>query len=362
MKVAIVHFWLVKMRGGENVLEALCELFPDADIYTHVYCPDKISGVINRHKVTTSFIQKLPFSAQLYQSYLPLMPFALKQFDLKGYDLVISCESGPAKGVSVEAGTRHICYCHTPMRYIWDMYDDYKNNAGLVARIAMPLLINWLRNWDRGTAGSVDQFIANSRFVQQRIKNIYGRESTVIYPPVAVNDFKVSEGSEEYYLYAGELTHYKQPQLAVEAFNISGRKLIVIGEGSMGDELKASANANIQFLGRQSIDRLKLHFSHCKALIFPGIEDFGIIPVEVMASGRPVIAFRGGGALETVVEFETGLFFNEQTPDSLNNAIDQFEKSEGNFISSNIHKSVERYSKARFMSEVKELIDYPNLC
>ena len=357
MKVAIIHYWLVKMRGGENVLEALCELYPEADIYTHVYRPENISDVINGHKVTTSFIQKLPFSAKLYQSYLPLMPFALRQFDLSEYDLVISSESGPAKGVNVRTGARHVCYCHTPMRYVWDMYDEYRRNAGLLARMLMPLLIKWLRRWDKATSEGVDQFIANSGFVQDRIKNIYGRDSKVIYPPVAVEEFHTSELIEDYYLYAGELTHYKQPQLAVEAFNQSGRKLLVIGEGGIENELKSLAKSNIKFLGRQSFEQLKLRFSQCKALIFPGIEDFGIIPVEVMASGRPVIAFRCGGALETVTEHESGLFFDAQTVDSLNSTLDQFEKDERIFVPATIRKSVGRFGKERFLSEIKVIID-----
>ena len=356
MKVALVHYWLVKMRGGENVLEALCELYPDADIFTHVYSPEQISDVINNHKITTSFIQKLPFAARFYQSYLPLMPLALGRLDLSEYDLVISSESGPAKGVNIRPGAKHICYCHTPMRYIWDMYDEYRSNAGFMARIVMPLLIGWLRSWDKATANGVDQFVANSRFVQQRIKNIYGRESKVIYPPVEVHSFTASETIDDYYLYAGELTHYKQPQLAIEAFNISGRKLLVIGEGSMEGELKLLAKPNIKFLGRQPFGRLKSCFSHCRALIFPGTEDFGIIPVEVMASGRPVIAFRGGGALETVVENKSGLFFDEFSPDSLNSVIDQFEISDGNFNSNEIRNLAMQFSKERFLAEIDEYI------
>ncbi len=357
MKVAIVHYWLVKMRGGENVLEALCELYPDADVYTHVYCPEKISDIINSHKVTTSFIQKLPFSARLYQSYLPLMPWALSRLDLSDYDLIISCESGPAKGVSVSTEAKHICYCHTPMRYVWDMYEEYRSNAGLLARMTMPLLIRWLRRWDKATSDGVDQFVANSRFVQGRIKNIYGRESKVIYPPVAIEQFHVSRVIEDYYLYAGELTHYKQPQLAVEAFNQSGRKLLIIGEGATEKKLKLLAKPNIKFLGRQPLKQLKICFSQCKALIFPGIEDFGIIPVEVMASGRPVIAFRCGGALETVVEFETGLFFDEQTADSLNNTLDQFEKGEVMFNPAVIRGYAKKFSKECFISEMKAYIN-----
>ena len=315
-----------------------------------------ISGVINSHKVYTSFIQRLPFSKKLYQLYLPFMPLALSLFKLNNYDLVISSESGPAKGVKIQPGVKHICYCHTPMRYIWDMYDEYRSNAGFLTRALMPLFITWLRNWDRATSRGVDQFIANSRFVQQRIKNIYGRESMVIYPPVAVDQFKVSDIVEDFYLYAGELTHYKQPQLAIEAFNSSGRKLFVIGEGGIENELKRLAEPNITFLGRQTFDSLRQYFSQCRALIFPGIEDFGIVPVEVMASGRPVIAYRGGGALETVVENESGLFFDEQTPDSLNSVIDQFEASEGSFRPADIRNIALKFSKERFLSEISGLI------
>ena len=356
MKVAIVHYWLVKMRGGENVLQALCEIYPDADIFTHVYCRENISEEINTHKITTSFIQKLPWAEKLYQSYLPLMPFALKQLDLTGYDLIISSESGPAKGVRVPKGAKHICYCHTPMRYVWDMYVEYKNNAGYIKQMLMPGLVWWLRRWDKETALGVDQFIANSRFVQQRIRNIYGRDSKVIYPPVSVDQFTISARIESYYLYVGELTHYKQPRLAVEAFNVSGRRLLVIGEGDMENELKLIARPNIEFMGRQSFDDLKIYFSQCKALIFPGIEDFGIIPVEVMASGRPVIAYAGGGALETVTEHKSGLFFSSQTVDSLNNAVENFENNESEFVASNIRHTAESFSKQRFKSEMLEIV------
>jgi len=357
MKVAIVHYWLVKMRGGEKVLEEFCEMFPEADIYTHVYQPDAISSTINKHKITTSFIARLPWATHLYQSYLPLMPLALKRLDLKGYDLVISSESGPAKGVIVAPGARHICYCHTPMRYIWDMYDSYRENAGFVTRVFMSLLGSWLRKWDRSTADGVDEFIANSHFVQQRIKNIYGRDSLVIYPPVAVEDFSVSESVDDYYLYAGELTQYKQPQLAIDAFNQSGRKLLVIGEGGMCDELKAVAKENIEFLGRLPFEQMKYHFSHCQALIFPGVEDFGIIPVEVMASGRPVVAFRAGGVLETVVEGKTGVFFDEQRPKALNAAVDRLEKDMDGFRPELIRAEAEKFSKDRFLESFQVMFD-----
>jgi glycosyltransferase involved in cell wall biosynthesis len=356
MKVAIVHYWLVKMRGGEKVLEAMCEMFPDADIYTHVYKPEAISPAINKHSVRTTFINKLPFAVKHYQSYLPLMPLALKKIDLSAYDLVISCESGPAKGITVPSATRHVCYCHTPMRYIWDMYEEYRNASSFFTRLVMSLLVPRLRKWDLGTAKGVQTFVANSGFVQQRIKRIYNRESQVIYPPVAIDDFYISHEVGDFYLYAGELTQYKNPQLAIEAFNHSGRKLLVIGEGGMEKSLRAMAEDNIQFLGRQSYERLKYYYSHCRALIFPGIEDFGIIPVEVMASGRPVIAFRDGGALETVVEGESGLFFDEQSIESLNMAISDFEIMSDGFDSKKVKAVAEAYSKQRFKTEFLDVI------
>ena len=338
------------------MLEALCEMFPDADIFTHVYNQDAISSTIKKHTITTSFIASLPWATRLYQSYLPLMPMALKRLDLSGYDLVISSESGPAKGVVVDSDARHICYCHTPMRYIWDMYDVYRKNARFPTRIFMSLLVPWLRKWDISTANGVDEFVANSFFVQQRIKNIYNRESRVIYPPVSIEEFSISDQVDDYYLYAGELTQYKQPQLAVQAFNESGRRLVVIGEGGMESELKAFANSNIQFLGRLPIDQMKYHFSHCKALIFPGIEDFGIIPVEVMASGRPVIAYRAGGALETVIEGETGVFFDSQTPKSLNAAIDHLESRLEGFKPAQIRADVEHFSRSSFIKAFQSLL------
>lgn len=357
MRVAIVHYWLVKMRGGEKVLEALCEMYPDADIYTHVLNPDGISSVIKKHKIFTTFINYLPLARRLYQSYLPLMPFALKRLDLSDYDLVISCESGPAKGVSVSPHSRHVCYCHTPMRYLWDMYDVYLENAGWFKGFFMRVLVPWLRKWDRSTADGVDEFIANSHFVQQRIKNIYGRDSIVIYPPVSVEDFTVSEDVDDYYLYAGELTQYKQPQLAIDAFNLSGRKLLVIGEGGMKEELEVVAKDNIEFLGRLPFEQMKGYFSHCKALIFPGIEDFGIVPVEIMASGRPVVAFRAGGALETVVEAESGLFFDEQTPESLNTAVSRFEETAENYNPDKIRAVAEKFSKKDFITAFNAVVN-----
>ncbi|HEY6873538.1 MAG TPA: glycosyltransferase family 4 protein [Geobacteraceae bacterium] len=357
MKVAIVHYWLVNMRGGEKVLEALCELFPQADVFTHVYNPSTISDTIKSHSIKTSFIQRLPLARKKYQSYLPLMPLALEQLDLRSYDLVISSESGPAKGVIVRPETPHICYCHTPMRYVWDMYHDYLQNAGLITRIMMPPLIHYLRLWDLASASRVDHFIANSGFVAKRIEKHYRRSAEIIHPPVSTADFSISERVDDFYLMVGQLVRYKRADLAVDAFNKSGRKLIVIGDGEQFAEIKRKAAANVTVMGRQPFSAIRDHYSRCKALIFPGVEDFGIVPVEAMASGRPVIAFRKGGALETVKENVSGLFFDEQTPEALNIAIDRFETLIESFLPEVIRKHATGFDKELFKQKFHAVVE-----
>ncbi|GAU86731.1 glycosyltransferase [Bosea sp. BIWAKO-01] len=319
MKVAIVHYWLVGMRGGEKVIEALCRMYPEADLFTHVYVPEAVSDEIRRHKVTTSFINGLPRASRFYQKYLPLMPLALEQLDLRGYDLIISSESGPAKGIIPPPGCMHICYCHSPMRYIWNMFHEYRNRSGVFTRFIMPFLAHYVRNWDSVSADRVDHFIANSETVAQRLHRYYRRASTVINPPVDVDAFEVlpPEQVEDYCLMAGELVGYKRPDLAVEAFNRSGRRLVVIGGGEMLAALRRIAKPNVTVMGPQPFAELRHHYSRCRALIFPGEEDFGMVPIEAMASGRPVIAFRRGGATETVVDGLTGLFFDEQSVEAI---------------------------------------------
>ena len=356
MKVAIVHYWLVNMRGGEKVLQALCELFPQADIYTHAYVPDTVGNAFVDHSIITSFIQKLPFSRKYYQNYLPLMPMALKSLDLSGYDLVISSESGPAKGVRTDPATLHVCYCHTPMRYAWDMYDEYRSSAPWLKRMLMPPIMHYMRRWDVASAGNVDHFVANSRFVAGRINRYYGRDADVINPPVNVDDFLVNDSPDDFYLLLGQLVTYKRADLAVDAFNQSGRKLVVIGEGEQLDQLKRKAMDNVRVLGRQSFSVIRDHLSRCRALIFPGVEDFGIVPVEAMASGRPVIAYRSGGALETVKEGVTGCFFDQQTVESLNGAVDAFESGPA-FDSLTIAKHAQIFSKSVFMHRFSALIE-----
>ena len=250
MKVAIVHYWILQMRGGEKVLEALCEMYPTADIFTHVYDAENVSDKINSHKIITTFISKLPFAKKLYKLYLPLMPVALELLDLTSYDLIISSESGPAKGVIPAPGAKHICYCHSPMRYIWDHYNIYYQNAGYITKLMMPLMSHYLRQWDVTSSARVDIFVANSSHVANRIQKYYRRDALVIHPPVAVEDFnKVDESEiEDFYLWAGELVAYKRPDILIAAFNESGKRLVVIGDGPALKELQNLAKENIEFL------------------------------------------------------------------------------------------------------------------
>lgn len=329
-RVAIVHYWLVGMRGGEKVVESLCRMFPDADIITHVAVPSALSDTLRTHRIIETRIGRLPMAATLYQKYLPFMPRALEEVDLTGYDLVISSESGPAKGVIAPPEAPHLCYCHSPMRYLWDHYHVYRNGSGLLTRTMMPMLAHRLRQWDVTSAQRVDGFAANSRFVAQRINKYWRREAEVVAPPVAVEDFAPVPQAElgDFYLWAGELAPYKRPDLAVEAFRRLDKPLVVIGgPDKTVAQLKAMAGPKTTFLGKVPFATLKDHMARCRALIFPGEEDFGIIPVEAMASGRPVIAYGRGGILDTVVEGETGVFFETQTVEALVDAVERFESS-----------------------------------
>ncbi len=327
MKTALLHYWLTGMRGGEKVLRELTYLYPEADIFTHA-CNRKIfDGCFGNCRIYETFISKLPGARRNCQKYLPLMPWALKQLDLSGYDLIISSESGPAKGIAKPPHARHICYCHTPMRYLWDMYQDYYNHAGFAGKIAMRLFKNYLRNYDLKSAESVDYFIANSSFVSERIKRIYQRDSTVIHPPVDVDFYRCSGGEkQDFYLVAGHLHPYKNPVIALEACRKLRRRCVVAGTGPLEKALrKEYAESNFTFSGRVSDEKLRELYSSARALIFPGIEDFGIVPLEAQGAGTPVIALGIGGALETVIEGRTGLFFDRSSADVLADMILQFE-------------------------------------
>jgi glycosyltransferase involved in cell wall biosynthesis len=357
MKVAIIHYWLVGMRGGEKVIEALCEMYPQADIFTHVYAPEMVSDKIKQHRIIPTFINALPRATRMYKSYLPLMPLALEQIDLRGYDLVISSESGPAKGVIPSSDALHICYCHTPMRYIWNMYHDYRNGAGRLTRMMMPPLSHYLRMWDVTSAARVDSFVANSATVARRIRRYYRAESVVIHPPVDTDAFSVAPPAEvgDYYLMVGELVSYKRADLAVRAFNEMKLKLVVIGGGEILDDIRRIAGPTVTVMGAQRFDVLRHHYARCRALVFPGEEDFGMVPVEAMASGRPVIAFDRGGATETVSEGISGVFFAEQTVEAIIGAVKKLD--EISLDPHRISQHAHRFGREQFLEKMRAHID-----
>lgn len=356
MKTAIVHDWLTGMRGGEKCLEVLCELFPDAPIYTLLHNRGAMSPLIESKKIITSFIQHLPLKEKKYRSYLPLFPLAIEQFDFSEYDLVISTSHAVAKGAKVKNGI-HICYCHTPMRYVWEMYDEYfgKGKAGVFTRSAMHCVAPYLRRWDVRTADRVHYYIANSENVRKRIQEHYHREAEVIFPPVDTDLFSLSEKNEEYFLMVSALVPYKKVELAVSVFNANKKKLFIIGKGPEERKLRAMANSNIEFLGWRSDEELQRYYSACAALIFPGEEDFGIVPLEAMACGKPVIAFGKGGALETVAEGKTGIFFYQQTEESLQQAIQLFQNTK--FYPQSIRKHALQFSRPMYKQKMKAFIE-----
>ena len=357
MKVALVHYWLVAMRGGERVLEELCQLYPHADIYTHVLDPQALSPMLASRRIFTSFIARLPFAKRLYRHYLPLMPFALEQLDLRGYDLVISSESGPAKGVITNPETLHICYCHSPMRYLWNMYQEYRLEAGPIARAIMMPFFHYLRQWDYVSAARVDHFVANSRGVAGRIRKFYRRDADVIHPPVDTERFVPGNERGDFYLFCGQLVGYKRADHAIEACNRMGRRLVVIGTGPEEARLRRMAGPTITMLGPQSIDVLQDNYARCRALLFPAEEDFGIVPVEAMASGRPVIAYGRGGIRDTVKHGVTGILYQTQTVDSLISAIQLFENLEGNFLPETLAEHADRFSRAAFRDSFGRFVE-----
>ncbi len=359
MRVALIHDWLTGMRGGERCLEVFCELFPEADLFTLLHVPGSVSTVIERHRITTSFVQRLPAAATRYRYYLPLFPAAVEAFDLRGYDLVLSSSHCVAKGARRAPGARHVSYCFTPMRYVWDLYDDYfGRRARPLVRALMPPVAARLRRWDRRSTARVDDFIAISRHVASRIERYYGRSADVIYPPVDVQRFEVADGDAgEFYLVVSALVPYKRLDLAIQAVNRLGRRLLVVGSGPEERALRALAGPGVEFLGWRSDTEIAELYRRCRALVFPGVEDFGIVPLEAMAAGRPVVAFAAGGALETVVppggpEPPTGLFFDAQTVDALVEALRRLESGAIAFDPKRLRARAEAFDRPRFKERI----------
>jgi glycosyltransferase involved in cell wall biosynthesis len=337
-RVALVHDWLTGMRGGERCLEVFAELFPEAPLYTLLHVPGRVTPVIENRRIVTSFVQRLPGAAARYRTYLPLFPLAIRQFDLEGVDLVLSLSHCVAKGVRTPPRALHLCYCFTPMRYVWDLYDDYVGaGSGLATRVAMPLVAAALRRWDRRTRG-VHEFVAISRHIADRIARTYGRAASVLHPPVDVARFRLAAGPGEFYLIVSALVAYKRLDLAVTALTRLGRRLLVVGTGPEERRLRALAGPEVEFLGWRSDAEVAELYRRCRAVLFPSLEDYGIVPLEAAAAGRPTIAFGRGGARETMIgvdeaggEGPTAVFFEEQTVDALLEAVVRFEAVEAAF-------------------------------
>jgi glycosyltransferase involved in cell wall biosynthesis len=359
MRVAVVHYWWLSNRGGEAVVSALLRLYPQADLFVHV-CDEALVretlGPGFRGRIEQTFIARLPGARKHYQKYLPLMPLASEQLDLSAYDLVISSESGPAKGVITRPDAVHICYCHSPMRYVWDMYHDYRNSAGRVIRALFPLVAHYLRLWDRASSDRVDVFVANSAFVASRIRKTYRRDAVVVHPPVDVCAFDPDQPRGDHYLVLGQLVRYKRCELAVQAFNELGLPLTVIGEGEQMAELQRLARPNVRLIGRQPFEVIREQLQTCRALVFPGVEDFGIVPVEAMAAGAPVLAYARGGVRETVRDGVTGLLFDEQSVAALQAAVRRIESGAVHFDAKALHRHATSFDRDRFMREMDALI------
>lgn len=353
IKVAIVHDWLVGYGGGERVVEDFVKVFPNAPIYTLVYAPNTLPKRFKNYDVRTTYLQKIPFATRLYKNMLTLMPKAWEALDLTEYDLVLSSCSSCCKGVITRPDSVHICYCHSPTRYLWDFYYTYMKNANWLKKKLMPSLIHKMRIWDKLAADRVDYFIANSNFIKKRIKKFYRKDADVIYPGVHINNYPIQDKAQDYYLVVSRFTYYKRIDLAVKACTKLGKKLVIIGGGEEEKKLKALAGSTIEFKGKVSDEEILNYYINAKAFLFPGEEDFGITPVEAQSAGVPIIAFGKGGALETVLDNKTGKFFYEQTEESLIDAIVEFEKNGVEYTRHQIREYSLKFSEERFRKEIE---------
>ena len=356
MKLAIVCSWLNQYGGAERVLEVVHAMYPQAPIYTSIYRPQALPERYRSWDIRPSFLNRLPFIGRFHQAYLPLYPLAFESLDLRGYDTVLSVTSAFGHGVITSAETRHVCYCLTPARFLWN-YHGYIEREGLgrLARLGLAPFLKSLRQWDRLAADRVDDFIAISRTVQQRIAKYYRRESRIIYPPVDTARFAVEREPEDYFLVVSRLVPYKRIDLAVRAFNQLGLPLRIVGEGRDRAALEAMAGPNVQFLGYLPDEAVREQMARCRAFIFPGEEDFGIAPIEALAAGRPVIAYGAGGALDTIEEGVSGLFFREPTPEALAEAVRRLEGLR--FDPAALRRQAQRFDVARFQRELSEVLE-----
>lgn len=363
MKVAIVQEWLVTVGGSDKVVKAILDVFPDADIYTLVAKKDVCDELgIPWEKVHTSFIQKMPLGTKKHRAYLPLFPFAIEQFDLRGYDVVISSSHCVAKGILTKADQLHICYCHSPIRYCWDMYNEYLEESHLDKGFKswlVRLMLHPIRQFDAIAGSRVDYYISNSDYVGQRIRKTYRRKATTIHPNIDISNFELCNDKQEYYLASSRLVAYKKIDTIIEAFNqMPDKKLVVIGGGPNLDAYRKLAKNNVTVMGYQPFDVLKDKMQHAKAFVFAADEDFGMIPIEAQSCGTPVIAYGHGGSLETVNGGKTGLFFNEQTPEAIVEAVNKFESMGSQpFAPADCRQWAEGFSEERFKREIKEFVE-----
>ncbi|MBX3718262.1 MAG: glycosyltransferase [Parachlamydiales bacterium] len=357
VKTALVYDWLVTVGGGEKTFDAIAQLYP-SPIYTLVHDPSKMEGTsFANAEVHTSFLQKMPFAKKRYRNYLPFFPLAVEQFDLRGYDVVISTSHAVAKGALTQAGQLHLCYCFTPMRYAWDLTHRYLEGISGFQKAMAKCALHYLRNWDIASLNRVDQFAANSHYIARRIEKVYGRKAAVIYPPVDTHLIELKAEKEEFFVTASRMVPYKNIELIVEAFShMPDQRLIVIGDGPEMPKVKKKAGKNVEILGYQSDPVLRDYLGRAKGFLFAAEEDFGIVVVEAQAAGTPVIALGKGGALETVIDGKTGVFFKEPTVEHLVDAVQRFKKIDFNPLL--IRDHADKFSKERFQREFKLFVDH----
>ncbi|MBV8102760.1 MAG: glycosyltransferase [Verrucomicrobia bacterium] len=369
-RVAIVHHWLVSFAGGERVVDTMAGMFPSADIFTLFLDEEKLSPALRGREITTSFLDRIPGARRVHRHCLPLYPLAVEMLDLSGYDLVITSDSGPMKGVITDLDATHICYCHSPMRYLWDGYSAYRRGMSSISKIVFELTSHYVRNWDYLAAQRVDHFIANSGYVARRIHKYYRRRSTIIHPPIDTSRSYLSDRHDDYYLAVGRLVPYKRTDILIGACQKLDRKLVIVGDGPEMERLKKSAGKNVEFVGETADEQLKDIYARCRALLFAADEDFGMVPLEAQSYGRPVIAYGKGGSLETVVgvgsttigqqairgDSITGIFFEKQSTDSLADAMLAFESSEDLFAPEDIQSHARRFDTSVFVERFQNYI------